>query len=269
MNKIKICRQLEKTVRRIVVDNGSKIISAGTGVIVSSDGTMLTANHVIADQDVGLFNGKILVSGLGDNKSELEYEPVVHNLKLDVKQGDFLKPINLDLAILRPSIPVKKIEYVKLQKKLSQDGSEIIMAGFPDDLELPFGFVDYFNLSNPDMVSVKEAMDKRFKYFFRQLMFKSGMVGHAPEITFNDLDVSGLKIRNLTKINTCGAIYWLDNHLTYGGSGGPVVNKNGELVGILCKKAMTNEKDKLPGGIEKLPSGTGMALAHQLISWAL
>lgn len=47
---------------------------------------------------------------------------------------------------------------------------------------------------------------------------------------------------------------------------GVIVKDDGKLLGIICEKALTKSKIQ---GIPELPSGTGMGLSHQLISWLL
>ncbi len=161
---------------------------------------------------------------------------------------------------------MSNIEYIKLFDGIAEIGTDIIMAGFPDDIKLPFNFIEKLKKENPAMVEAKNAIDYKFQFYFRQLMFKGGMIGHCQKIHLNNFDVSKSSISGLGKINVLGAIYWIDNQLTYGGSGGPIVNSGGELLGIICEKALT--KSKMPE-MPELPSGTGMGLSHQLITWIL
>jgi len=59
--------------------------------------------------------------------------------------------------------------------------------------------------------------------------------------------------------------------LTYGGSGGPIVNIDGKLFGVIIRKGFTSAKklqiqQSIQGIIDKLPSGTGFDLSHHLIT---
>lgn len=262
MNKIEVCNKVKKMVRQIIVDNGSKILSTGTGVVIREDGTLVTARHVVEGDD-GVYHGRIRVRG--SDSAEKEYIPAIVGLNLDINFPDLVDPLIIDLTILKPAEPQKEVEFINICNRVSEVGTDVLIAGYPDDISLPFHFDKKLSESNPEMQKVKEVMEERFKFFFRQLMCKSAMIGHVQNVKLG-MDVSKLGIEGVNKIHAEGAVYWLDNHLTYGGSGGPIVNLDGELLGVICEKAFTESKME---SVDQLPSGTGMGLSHQLITWLL
>jgi hypothetical protein len=265
MNKIEVCNKVKKVVRHIIIDDGTQILSAGTGVVVKDDGTLITAKHVVETEGVGVYHGKVLVKGI--DTEQIEYQPVIYGFGFDINQPEFIDPFGIDLTVLKPVETLSYVEYIDLFDGIAEIGTDIVVAGFPDDIKLPFDIIEKFKTKNSSITKIKDAIDSRFNYFFRQLMFKGGMIGHCQKIHLNNCDVSKLAIVGLDNINVVGATYWLDNQLTYGGSGGPIVSMDGKLLGIICEKALT--KSKIQGISELLPSGTGMGLSHQLISWIL
>ena len=82
-------------------------------------------------------------------------------------------------------------------------------------------------------------------------MVRHGIVGSVQKIQIND--------------NINGATYWIDNAVTYGASGGPVVDSFGKLIGIISEKGVTDGVDSE----NSVPSGSTMALSHKLITWHL
>jgi hypothetical protein len=114
---------------------------------------------------------------------------------------------------------------------------------------------------------LKSEFERGMMKYFRPSMFKRCMIGSIQTINMND-EEKGLSIS--------GAEYWLDNHLTYGGSGGPMVNTKGELVGIVVRKGLTDAKkfgirsiDPSVQAVPSLPSGIGLALSHQFLTTGL
>lgn len=260
MNKIELCKKIKKVVRSIIVVDGNnpEKIETGTGVVIDSNGTILTASHVIK----GFSKPKIIVRGL-ENVPQTFYSPYLSDIHLNITE-DYIRPLEIDLAILKPKERLENITYLELAKEISEEGEEVLMAGFPDEVKLPLNFNEYLNFDNPKLKEKEEEIKKFFFMFTRLLMIKSGMIGSVQKININDTtwtDIKGIE----KKINTQGASYWIDNGCTYGASGGLVINSEGKLIGIICEKGMTFQND-----IEiKVPSGSTMALSHSLITWRL
>jgi hypothetical protein len=134
-----------------------------------------------------------------------------------------------------------------------------MMAGFSDDVYPTFNWDEAFETRNPDMAAAKNAFDSHIRYFVRQLLCKRAMIGNVGRITL------GLADGDLV-----GATYTLDAELTHGGSGGPVVDYDGRLVGIICRKGLTTATNfeiqtTKTERLTKLPSTTGFALSHKLL----
>jgi len=218
MNKIELCEKIKRSLRKIIVDNGEKIVSAGSGVVVDENGSVLTAKHVVASNGK-FYPGKLVVKSLFGGK-EVEYVCVSHpNYAIDINLPDLMHPFTIDLAILKPKSDIKT-EFLELEEVVAPIGTDVIMAGFPDDVNVPMNFDEYLNLMNPDMNDTKKLIDKRFSYYMRQPLFKNSMVGSMTKVNIH-ADNIGVKIE--------GASYITDTDLTYGGSGGPIVNMEGKL----------------------------------------
>ncbi|MDD5396542.1 MAG: serine protease [Candidatus Moranbacteria bacterium] len=262
MDKIEICKKLEFTTQKILLFSGNELVSTGTGVVVRNDGVVLTANHVISDFDK-IVNPKIVIIGK-DEKSEVmhrEYVPVLFNVSFDVNMSDSISPLDIDLAILKPKDKFSVGDnFIPLCDDIAPVGMEVLMAGFPDEVKLPF--VDaMFNSGKPEMEKNKRELARGIDLFMALRMIKSGMVGATHKIMLNGNF-------NSIPVKITGASYWIDNASTYGASGGALVNSSGELIGILCQKAMT--KFIYPNSnISHIPSGSTMALSHKLITWGM
>jgi hypothetical protein len=261
-----VCGLIKQVIRHIVVDDGDRVLSSGTGVVIRKDGLLLTAKHIIADPDVGFFNGKVFVNDrIGGPR--IEYQPILsQDFGFNINQPGLVKPINLDFMILKP---VKKMEISTLLEASNfvyPEGTNVIIAGFPDDIFPPFDMLNQLDESNPDVQAKKSQLDQRFSFFMKMLLYKHAMIGATHPVVMNKVNINSLIGKEVPPIDFKGAFYWLDNNLTYGGSGGPVVTLDGKLIGIMLQKGLTDSKSD---SIDKLPSGSGMAASIGLIDWIL
>ena len=264
MNKIEICENLKKSTKKILLFDGDNFTgSSGTGVVINDAGTLLTANHVVAPC-TKLTNPRFFAYGIGEI-SKIEYKVQLFNASIDINMPDFTKPLLIDLAVLEPTKKIKEHPYIELNNELSIEGSDVIMAGFPDEIKPPLNFNKMLNFNNSDLDKEKDKIETFFESFMCLIMIKSGMIGSVQKT-----NISGnSKISGLEKSFTAnGAVYWVDNGSNHGASGGPVVDTSGKLIGIICEKGLTNQMITQDTGI-KVPSGATMALSHKLITWAL
>lgn len=266
MDKVEICKKIKKAIRYLILFDGKKIISSGTGIIVKNTGELLTANHVVKKYPT-LPTPKIFADGVG-NIPRTEYKPSLFNISLDINISEYAKPLEIDLAILEPTKEQDTFSFIGLDNNNAVEGEEIIMAGFPDEIRPPLNFDKMLNFDNPELKGKKEQIDIFFKYLMSLIMMKSGMIGSVQGVKLNSnkINISGFDKK---EIDVDGAVYWIDNASTYGASGGPVVNSSGKLIGIICEKGLTEQLLVSEGpfvSTMKVPSGSTMALSHKLIT---
>jgi len=238
-------------------------MSVGSGVFVRG-GLLYTAAHVIVNKDKNdtLYGDALLIRG----------DDYLENIKgswsgpiRNVLTSKIMRSIPIDVAVIKPDSVPDAVSPLELATDFGLVGTEGIIAGFSDDIDKPLQFEKYFETRNPDMTIVKENFQKGITNFLRPCMFKKCMIGSSQNISLEDPE------KNLF---ITGREYWLDNHLTYGGSGGALVNLEGKLLGIISRKGLTDATKfgirKIdPSGVkqvEKLPSGISLALSHQFIT---
>jgi len=275
MNTIKICSKLKETTYFVNIFghegeplNPETDYSVGSAVAINDKGDLLTAAHVI-DPRLSLRKppwSKIKEDLIDPNTIILAMNnhaklPKLNQYRLFggitwLTTPSVKEPLLIDLAILRPLEPQSNIPYLKIRKNPTLLGTKVLIAGFPDDMELPFKLA-YNYEPNFEIPEVNKIHDQRLRIAKKLLMIKSGMIGSQNHATLTD--------GNLTLE---GEVFYIDNELHSGASGGPVVNTNLEVVGILTERAITSmSTDDTPR--LKIPSGSSVAFSPRFIQHKL
>lgn len=262
MSYVELVSKIKKALGLLIIDDGEKVISAGSGVLINDQGRLLTAKHVIAKNNK-FYKGKHIVRLQGLGKTVV-YEPkTASDFAINMKIPKLWNSINIDLAILEP-IEEIQTPYIPVADDLAKEGQEVLLAGYPDDYELVLDFMSHANKLNPDISKMKEYYNKKFKYYMRQHLFRKAIIGNTQKLTLQKPNPFDEEFEM--------AQYWIDKDLTYGGSGGPVVGLDGKVYGVIIRKGLTDAKRFMiqgaSGTVRKLPSGTGIALSpHIIIKW--
>lgn len=254
MTSKEACKLLESTTYfvNIYLEEGEaqpELISKGSAVAINSTGDLLTAAHVVTtrlpirEEDVRDPNAVILAMRKGGRLAR--YHPLLCGLT--VRVGDYLTtPITIDLAVLRPFEPQRGTPFLPLSIEAPQLGDFVLMAGYPEDVHLPFSFDRILNPANPQIEAQRFYLD----IARRLLMVRSGMIGNRSGVVINE--------------EYSGHIFYIDNALHSGASGGPVMNYDGKIVGILTERAITTVPYEDTPNL-RVPSGAAVALTPRII----
>lgn len=266
MTKIEVTDLVKKSlVKLVIIDQQSGIISCqGSGVVINSKGFVLTAYHVVSS----LLNNpsQVIMAIPYAGGRSLYYSPIFGGITFQIGDQKFISPSIVDLAILAPLQPVN-IPPLNLLQDIPKEGTEIIMAGFPEDLKSPLDIADKFI---KESVGDKNKLEK-IKEFSRSIipwiMVKHGIIGGVFQIVSPNLKTELLGESKTFSLQA--AEYWIDNTYARGASGGPIVDMNGNLLGIITERGETYESDFMDTISFPVPSGTVRVLSHKLITWSL
>ncbi len=251
---------IKKSLALVIVEDDTRVLSAGSGVLINGKGRLLTAKHVIVPNG-DFLPGRINVRFNGQLHEYVPKTPADFAIALPLK--GLWNSINIDLAILEPVQEIRT-DFLPCAHEFAKEGSEVLIAGYPDDCELVLDFMAFADRMNPDVNTLVQQYERKFKYHMRQHLFRKALVGNVQKLD--------LLRPNPFNADLAMAQYWLDKDLTYGGSGGPVVGTDGLLYGVMVHKGLTDAKRFMiqgqGGTVTKLPSGTGIAISPELaIRW--
>ena len=238
----------------VTVFLGEERISEGTGFAFTEAGEVLTAAHVVTGrwpiQQADYRDPQQRIYCKFAGIPLIEYR--VFFCGLEIRIPAFTEILQIDMAVLLPTTPPAfKIPYLPARPTPPQLGEEVYLAGYSEELRLPFDIDRALHKDFSGAKAFEQALEKGYMADMTGPLFKRGLVGN---------------IRRASAINSVAGeqidcdIFYVDNAMHPGASGGPVFNHKGEAVGIVSQRAVTKVN---PGSDEMLsiPSGSTVALS--------
>lgn len=245
--------RVERACCYVTVLLGEEVVSEGTGFAYTESGEVLTAAHVVTGtwpirhDDYKDPNQKIYCKF--PNLPLAEYR--VFFCSIELRVAAFTSPIQLDLALLLPKAPFPQpVPFILARAVAPRLGERVFMAGFSEEIELPFKVDRILDRNYCGAEEFHAAMRLGYMADMTGPLFKSGIVGNVRRV-FAENSEQGDRVE-------CDVIY-VDNSMHPGASGGPVVNEDGEAIGVVSQRAVT----RVEVGQEKVqvPSGCTVALS--------
>jgi hypothetical protein len=254
MDRISLSKILEETTYLVQVimnheDHEPELISTGSAFCINNLGYLMTAAHVVTGRtpirQMDVEDPNVEIGAKTKDGIFQRYVPFLTGFGLNLP-GYLKEPIIVDIAILKPLKSSENSNFLKLANMKPYVGSEVLMAGFPDDMELPLSIDRFLNTEHEQVRGQKRNIELAKNL----MMIRSGIVGHC----------SGLK---LVDQNIDAWSLYIDNVLHSGASGGPIINMEGEVIGVITERAVTSVSYKETPGL-KVPSGSTSAISPNL-----
>jgi hypothetical protein len=251
---------LESTYSIFCYDHG-ELYSMGTAVAIHDDGTLLTAGHVITNgkelSEEEILKGDIVIFGRDSSGSIMLYRPILYNLSF-ILPGYFKEKIDLDIAVIKPIVQQNNTKCLAICKRKIDVGEDIIIGGYPDDVVFPEKILENLIPEKINGFTDIESLKKQVEVFNRFVIVKKCIVSKIFPFSMNG-EFHG------KKLNFEYDYFYFDSVLHQGASGGPVINENGELIGIVIERAIIKQyvddyKEKI-----EIPSGMGIAISANLV----
>lgn len=253
MNTVELSNELESVTYSVEVFCGQERICSGSAVAFNNSGFLLTAAHVVVRLD-----------HIQEDFEDPETVVIAKSKFTDFKQykiglcaprvhlDKYLQnPLVIDLAVLIPVQQSTDIPYLDIRNSELSIGENVLMAGYPDEMELPFSFDRHLNYRNNEI----QQQNINIEIARRLLMVKRGMIGHRSNFNLQD---------SSSETEISGEIIYIDNVMHSGASGGPVVTEDGKLSGIISQRAITEIPYENTPDLY-VPSGSCVAITPRAI----
>lgn len=220
----------------ITVFLGEDKISEGTGFSFSERGDVLTAAHVVTGRWPILPDDyktpELRVFCKFPEVPLIEYNVVFCGVTIQV--SGFLETIQLDLAaLIAKDAPTCAVPFLRTVVHPPKLGQRVLLAGYSDELELPYDFKRLLEPEMPGVSAFFEAMQKGYMADMTGPLIKQGHVGNLRRISVENT-ITAERIE-------CDVMY-IDNSMHSGASGGPIVDENGDVVAIITKRSITSAR---------------------------
>ena len=251
-----IYEKIQQSCGYVTVVLDEEVISEGTCFAFTPDGEVITAAHVVTGrvpirvEDYSDPNAKIYIKFSG--RPLLEYR--VSFCSFGIQSEAFNEVIQLDIAALAP-IQKQEDPFTYLPAKVTPPhlGQQVFLSGFSDELALPFNLDRIADRSFPGMKEFFEAMKKGYMADMMGPLIKRAIVGNHRRIYAADTK-NGIHIEV--------DVFYMDNGVNSGASGGPVVNECGEAIGVITQRAVTSASQSADSTL-KVPAGATVGLSLQ------
>jgi Trypsin-like peptidase domain len=234
-----------------------ELISEGTGFAISQDGAVFTAAHVVTGrmpiQERDYRDPQLRIFAKFPSLPLLELRVAVCGIHITVDA--FNEKVQIDQALLLPSSPVQFPFPPFTIGSPPSLGEEVFFAGYSDELEIPFR-VD--RIVKPEVAGASEfleAMKRGYRADMTGPMIKRGVVGNVRRI-------STCEVRTNAEIEC--EVFYVDNSIHSGASGGPFLNRQGQAVGVIFQRATTSAAQSSDPRL-LVPSGATVGLGLQTI----
>ena len=187
----------------------------------------------------------------------MEYRVVVCGITVEV--SSFKSPVQLDEALLVPkTVAPSPMPFITAVEHPPSLGQEVFLAGYSDELELPFDVARLVSTETNGVPEFLQALDKGYQADMTGPLIKRGIIGNARRMIAEN---------TVEKIKVECDVFYVDNSVHSGASGGPVFDGAGYAVGVITKRATTSVSNPDYPNL-RTPSGATVGLGLQPLAFA-
>lgn len=234
---------------------GEELISEGSGFAFLSTGEVITAAHVITGRmpilEADFRDPRQRIYCKFPNRPQQEY--LVNTCGLNVRIAGLSKSLQVDVATLMPTQQLARdIPFLVANSNPPQLGELVFAAGYSDELTAPFQLDELVPGGKDTLNQVTQSAHTGYLADLGGPIIKRGVIGNVIRGEANLANGKELQIE----------LFYIDNSIHSGASGGPICNVHGEAVGIITKRSVTSASQEAAPNIV-VPSGCTIGIGLQ------
>jgi Trypsin-like peptidase domain len=234
---------------------GEELISEGSGFAFLGTGQVITAAHVITGRmpivESDFRDPQLRIYCKFPRRPQQEY--LVNTCGLNVRIPGFNKSLQVDMGILQPKQKlVQDIPFLVANTNPPQLGELVFAAGYSDELSAPFQLDELIPGGKDTLNQVAQSAHTGYLAELGGPIIKRGVIGNVIR--------AEAMIGNAKELHI--ELFYIDNSIHSGASGGPICNVHGEAIGIITKRSVTSASQEAAPNIV-VPSGCTIGIGLQ------
>jgi hypothetical protein len=171
---------------------------------------------------------------------------------LDISIPGFSRSLQIDIATLGPKQTSEDVPFLVANTNPPHLGELVFAAGYSDEIKAPFQLDELVPGGKEMLNRTMQSSNTGYLADLGGPIIKRGVIGNVIRAQARLGDGKELHVE----------LFYIDNSIHSGASGGPICNVHGEAIGVITERSVTSASQELAPNIV-VPSGCTIGIGLQ------